>query len=210
MEIDWNLFWQKDRFTVIANFPKALKDFPFSHSYVIDEKYQIHETVKDFLKQECHCSDEKIISALGMVHFSYGKDLFLDVLTSVETRKVRLIFSLLKGEKNLVLEHFFEELIFEEREYFKRLFRNFMYKKGMQLILLENNMNFVCETVKDFFLYTKNRFVHKDDFYDEEIYQYVEMPYTISLVKYFESCGHKIDHDVTFSETLKAIYRGVS
>ena len=28
-------------------------------------------------------------------------------------------------------------------------------------------------------------------------------------MKFFESKGHVIDHDVTFNETLKAIYRGV-
>ena len=85
-----------------------------------------------------------------------------------------------------------------------------MYKKGISIILIENDMNFVCETVSKFYLFTKNgKYKLITDFYDDEIYQYVEMPYTVELVKFFESKGHVIDHDVTFNETLKAIYRGV-
>ena len=59
-------------------------------------------------------------------------------------------------------------------------------------------------------MFTKNgKYKLITDFYDDEIYQYVEMPYTVELVKFFETKGHVIDHDVTFNETLKAIYRGV-
>ena len=36
------------------------------------------------------------------------------------------------------------------------------------------------------------------------------MPCSVELVKYLESKGHDVDHDFTFLETLKAIYRGVS
>ncbi|MBR1817348.1 MAG: hypothetical protein IJ772_00710, partial [Bacilli bacterium] len=98
-----------------------------------------------------------------------------------------------------------------EVQYFKRLFRNLLYKKGVFIVLIENDMNFICETVKKMYLFTKSgKFQLIDDFYDDKIYEYVEMPYTVELVKYLESKGHHIDHDVTFLETLKSIYRGVS
>ena len=65
--------------------------------------------------------------------------------------------------------------------------------------------------MKKFYLLTsKENFKLITDFYQEEIYQYVDKPFTVELVKYFESMGHQVDHDITFNETLKSIYRGVS
>ena len=98
-----------------------------------------------------------------------------------------------------------------EKEYFKRFFRNLQNKQGIAIILIEDDMNFICETVKQFYLFTsKEKYKLITDFYEDEIYQYVAIPYTVELVKYFEEMGHIVDHDITFNETLKAIYRGVS
>ena len=78
------------------------------------------------------------------------------------------------------------------------------------IILLEDDMNVICEMVKQFYyMEDKSHCKLVTDFYDEEIYSHVSMPDTVELVKYFESCGHQVDHEITFNETLKAIYRGV-
>ena len=65
--------------------------------------------------------------------------------------------------------------------------------------------------IREVILYTDNEhYKIINNFYNDELYKYVKMPKTVSLIKYLESNGHKIDHEVTFNETLKAIYRGVS
>ena len=102
-------------------------------------------------------------------------------------------------------------MISEEKDYFRRLLRNLIYKQKIKIILIENDMNFICETVKEFYLFTKNEKCKLiTDFYNEEIYKYVPMPYTVEIIKYLEECGYEIDHEITFNETLKAIYRGVA
>ena len=132
-------------------------------------------------------------------------------LTALESKKLQLALALLHPKKILVLEYFFEDLIYSEREYFKRLFRNLLYKRGISVLFIEKDMNFVCETVKKFYLFFDDgRYRCVEDFYDDEIYEYVEMPYSVELVKYLESKGHMIDHDYTFLETLKALYRGLT
>ena len=155
-------------------------------------------------------SNEKILKAFSLVKLEQTKkDIPIFSLTHMEKLKVKLMEALLLHSKVLVCDHFFQELIFEEKEYFKRFFRNLMNKQGIQILLLEDDMNFVCETVKKFYLNTEDGYKLFDHFYDDEIYEYAQMPYTVEFVKYFESCGHKVDHEITFNETLKAIYRGV-
>ena len=168
-------------------------------------------SVLDYLKSKVKASDTKIMQALQLVKLKSSlHTVFLNQLTHSELKKMQLALVLLLSSKVIICEYFFEDLIYSEKEYFKRFFRNLMYKKGISIIFIENDMNFVCETVSKFYLFTKNgKYKLITDFYDDEIYQYVEMPYTVELVKFFESKGHVIDHDVTFNETLKAIYRGV-
>lgn len=213
MAIKMSQFLNPNGFSVIVHFPTKLKmiDPSISSGYVVDSFYKSKSRVLSYLKKKTNFSEDRILKSLKMVQFHSSKiHNQLCVLTKVEAKKVQLAHLLLQGSKVIICEHFFEGLIYAEREYFKRLFRNLMFKQDKSIILLENDMNFVCETVKQFYLFTeKENYKLISDFYDEEIYQYVLMSHTISLVKYLESCGHSIDHDITFLETLKGIYRGV-
>ena len=203
----------EDTFSILVNFPSKIKGVhnDSSSGYVLDRKFTDKISVLDYLKSKVKASDTKIMQALQLVKLKSSlHTVFLNQLTHSELKKMQLALVLLLSSKVIICEYFFEDLIYSEKEYFKRFFRNLMYKKGISIILIENDMNFVCETVSKFYLFTKNgKYKLITDFYDDEIYQYVEMPYTVELVKFFESKGHVIDHDVTFNETLKAIYRGV-
>jgi len=175
-------------------------------------KLHNEETIMEYLSSKTLANEERILKALPLVKLKSSLS-FVSVkdLTCSEMKRLQLAEVLLLQSKVIVLEYFFEDLIFSEKEYFKRFFRNLMNKQGISIILIEKDMNFVCETVKHFYLFTsKEKFKLITDFYDDEIYEYVSMPFTVELVKYFESCGHNVDHDITFNETLKSIYRGVS
>lgn len=213
MAIKMSEFVLEDTFSILVNFPSKIKGVhnDFSSGYVLDRKFTDKISVLDYLKSKVKASDTKIMQALQLVKLKSSlHTVFLNQLTHSELKKMQLALVLLLSSKVIICEYFFEDLIYSEKEYFKRFFRNLMYKKGISIILIENDMNFVCETVSKFYLFTKNgKYKLITDFYDDEIYQYVEMPYTVELVKFFESKGHVIDHDVTFNETLKAIYRGV-
>lgn len=213
MAIKMSEFVLEDTFSILVNFPSKIKGVhnDSSSGYVLDRKFTDKISVLDYLKSKVKASDTKIMQALQLVKLKSSlQTVALSELTRSELKKMQLALVLLLSSKVIICEYFFEDLIYSEKEYFKRFFRNLMYKKGISIILIENDMNFVCETVSKFYLFTKNgKYKLITDFYDDEIYQYVEMPYTVELVKFFESKGHVIDHDVTFNETLKAIYRGV-
>lgn len=203
----------EDTFSILVNFPSKIKGVhnDSSSGYVLDRKFTDKMNVLDYLKSRVKASDTKIIQALQLVKLKSSlHTVSLNQLTRCELKKMQLAEVLLISSKVIICEYFFEDLIYNEKEYFKRFFRNLMYKKNISIVLIENNMNFVCETVSKFYLFTKNgKYKLITDFYDDEIYQYVEMPFTVELVKYFEKKGHVIDHDITFYETLKSIYRGV-
>ena len=213
MAIKMSQFVFEDTFSILVNFPSKIKGVhnDSSSGYVLDRKFTDKMNVLDYLKSRVKASDTKIIQALQLVKLKSSlHTVSLNQLTRCELKKMQLAEVLLISSKVIICEYFFEDLIYNEKEYFKRFFRNLMYKKNISIILIENNMNFVCETVSKFYLFTKNgKYRLITDFYDDEIYQYVEMPFTVELVKYFEKKGHVIDHDITFYETLKSIYRGV-
>ena len=213
MAIKMSEFVLEDTFSILVNFPSKIKGVhnDSSSGYVLDRKFTDKISVLDYLKSKVKASDTKIMQALQLVKLKSSlQTVALSEVTRSELKKMQLALVLLLSSKVIICEYFFEDLIYSEKEYFKRFFRNLMYKKGISIILIENDMNFVCETVSKFYLFTKNgKYKLITDFYDDEIYQYVEIPFTVELVKFFESNGHMIDHDVTFNETLKAIYRGV-
>lgn len=189
---------------VIINPPKNLfKGF----NIVSDQKFKDEISVKDFLS-----FSNKILKSLKLVELDEEiLNIPLNKLSSLERIKIRLAFYLLKESKELIIEKLFSKLTYGEQEYFKRLLRNLVNKQKIKIILIEDNMDFIVEFVKEVILYNdKEHYKVIDNFYDEELYRYVKMPKTVSLIKYLESKGYKIDHEVTFNETLKAIYRGVS
>ena len=190
------------KINVLVNPPKNL----FKDYYVIsDDKFKDEIKVLDFLDFSA-----KYLKVLKIVKLDEEVlQVPLNKLCGLERIKVRLAFCLLKNNKVLVMKQLFSKLIYKEQQYFKRLLRNLVNKQKIKIILIEDDMDFIVEFVREV-----NLFVGKDckvinNFYDEELYKYVKMPKTVSLIKYLESCDHKIDHEVTFNETLKAIYRGV-
>ncbi len=213
MAIKMSQFVNPSGFSILVNFPAKLRGVinNSSSGYVLDKKMKEKITVLDYLKEKTNVSEEKILKSLQLVKLKSSLSyVFLGNLTQSEIKRLQLAEVLLLQSKVIICEYFFEDLIYSEKEYFKRFFRNLMSKQGISIILIEKDMNFVCETVKQFYLFTKKeKFKLITDFYDDEIYQFVKMPYTVELVKYFEACGHKVDHDITFNETLKAIFRGV-
>jgi len=213
MAIKMSQFVEHSHFSVIVNYPMKIKNISNSTTgYIKDIFFKETCTVMEYLREKTLVSEEKILKAFPLVKLKTSlSSVSLQNLTKSEMKRVQLAEVLLLQSKVIVCEHFFEGLIFSEKEYFKRFFRNLIHKQEIAIILLENDMNFVSETVKQFYLFTsKENFKLITDFYQEEIYQYVDKPFTVELVKYFESMGHQVDHDITFNETLKSIYRGVS
>ena len=176
------------------------------YSIINEEKFKDEIKVLDFLS-----FSSKYLKALKLVKLSDEVlDIPLNKLSSLERIKIRLAFYLLKDSKILVIEKMFSKLIYGEQQYFKRLLRNLVNKQKIKIVLVEDNMDFIVEFAKNVIVYTgKENYKVINNYYDDELYNYVTMPKTVELIKYLEANGHKVDHEVTFSETLKAIFRGV-
>lgn len=171
------------------------------------QNYTKNITTKEYLKSFQH-KEYKIDLVLKMVMLE--DKLKLIHLTDVESRKLELARVLLDNPHTLVLDEFFKGMIDKEITYFIRFLRNLINKKNKKIILITDDMNIVSAYFKHFYLFTKGEnYIYIDNMFDDVIYKYVRMPYTVELVKYLEKKGHTIDHDITFNETLKAIYRGV-
>lgn len=193
---------EKGKIKVLVNPSKNLFK---NYNIISDKVFKDEISVRDFLD-----FSNKYQKALKMVLLD---DEILDIklccLSRRDRIKVRLAFYLLKGYKELIIKDMFTKLIYSEQQYFKRLLRNLVNKQDMGIILIESDMDFLCEFVKEVIIYDGKNYKVIDDFYNDELYKYVMMPKSVELIKYLESCGHKIDHEITFNETLKAIYRGV-
>ena len=193
---------EKGKIKVIVNPPKNL----FKNENIISDKvFEDEISVLDFLS-----FSTKYPKALKMVLLDEKiLNVKLCYLSRIERIKVRLAFYLLKNNKTLIIKEMFSKLIYSEQQYFKRLLRNLVNKQKIGIVLIESNMDFLCEFVKEVTIYDGKNYKVINNFYDDELYKYVKMPKTVELIKYLESCGYKIDREVTFNETLKAIYRGV-
>ena len=193
---------EQGQIKVIINPPKNLFK---NYNLINDKPFKDEITVLDFLS-----FSPKYPKALKMLLLNENiLNTPLCYLSKLERIKVRLSFYLLKNDHNLIFQEIFSKMIYSEQQYFKRLLRNLANKQHMGIILIENDMDFLCEFVKEVTIYDGKKYQIINDFYDEKLYKYVKMPKTVELIKYLESCGHKIDHEITFNETLKAIYRGV-
>ena len=129
--------------------------------------------------------------------------------TLSEKKRLNLAYFLLTKKKVLVLDHFFLNMNQNEIKKYMRIFRELIYRAKIKFLFLEDDMNIIAEYSKSFYLFYDKQFHLIYDYYDDRIYKYVEMPYTVSCIKYFNKMGHDVDREITFDETLKAIYRSV-
>ena len=212
MSLIFNNFINDSNISILVNFPFDLIKAVDSSiiGYIFSNKELDDLTVEQFL-EKTNVSKEKIIKAMQLVLLP-SRLLSVSISCLTKSERLRLQFAelLLKNVDILICKDFFEGMIHSEKEYFKRFFRNLIQKQNKKIIVLENDMNFICETVRKFYLFTNDgKYRLVDDFYDDEIYKYVKMPNTVELIKHLEQIGYKIDHEITFNETLKEIYLGV-
>ncbi len=189
-------FLKNDDIVFVSNAQRSL--FKGSFFFVSDRKEYSFEGVKQ-------SKTEILFRALKLDKniLTYHK------YTSSEKKRLNLAYALLSDKKIIVLDHFFRSFTRREIIYYMRFLREIVYRKKARFILLEDDMNIIVEYSKKFYLFYNNEFHLFDNYYDDIIYEYLEMPETIKCIKYIEKMGHKIDHEVTFDETLKAIYRSV-
>lgn len=187
---------KKDDIVFVSNAQKNL--FKGSFFFVSTRKEYSFNNIKN-------SKIEKIFKVLKLDNniLSYHK------YTDSEKKRLNLAYALLNNKRIIVLDHFFNSFTKREIAYYMRFLREVVYRKKARFIILEEDMNLIVEYSKKFYLFYNDEFHFIDNYYDDIIYEYLEMPDTIKCIRYMEKMGHKVDHEVTFDETLKAIYRSV-
>lgn len=191
--------------SIIVNYKGNIKKIIKEDDVINDKKFSDKITVKEYLENR---KIKKYLEAMQMACLNLELiDTPINVLTPLERQKLRLASCLLNNKEQFVFDNFFFNLPLIEQKYFERLLRNLINKQKKKIILFENNMDFISEYYRKFFL-CDNKGSEKTNFYEKDIYKFVNKAKTVDLIMYLEACGHKVDHEKTFNETLKAIYRG--
>ena len=129
-------------------------------------------------------------------------------ISNLDNALIHVAYQLLIG-KDLVINYLDVLLNHKEEIYLKRLLSKLVHQYKLRLLLFTNNIEF-CFGLIDRIFIVNNREIVKylnNDFYNMEIYKYVDMPDIISFVKLLQSKGKKIDNYLDMSELLKGIYR---
>ncbi len=179
---------------------------------ILGSKYNkaIHikgDTIKEFLLQVA--TDKRVIKVIKMV----GIDESLlnkkpSEISNLDETLVILAYQLLQG-KDLVINYLDVLLNYKEEKYLKTLLSKLVHQYKLKLAVFTNNMSF-CFNLVDRIIIVKDKEIVKfidNDFYNMELYQYIDIPEIIKFVIACKEKGKKLDNYLELSELIKGIYR---
>lgn len=132
-----------------------------------------------------------------------------DDLTISELWKIDLLTKLDKDI--IIIGNLCDSLNSKDLEYMKKLFNKLAVTYHKKIVLIDKNITSffgVCEkilVIKD-----KNIIYKTNDFFDNKLYDYVNMPKIIEFIKYVNKDIKRIDNTLDIYELIKDIYRSVS
>ena len=136
MAINLTSFLKEDNFTVFVNFKSHFRNAKSSleQGFILDNKVTSLISVEEYLKNNTCASSDKIIKLFKLVKLKESiLTESLKYLTPLELKKVYLAEVLLLKSKIIICEYFFRDMISEEKDYFRRLLRNLIYKQKSKL-----------------------------------------------------------------------------
>ena len=184
--------------------------FNITNAYVVNGFIDLDLSVKNYLMSVTNT--EKMHSSLKMVMFDKDINITISSLSPVDKKKIQLAYVLCKREKYIILDYFEKGLNSKEINYFKKLFKK-IKEYQISVIVHTNDVNFIISIVDKICLVKNDNVVKilpKYDLYNNEIYDYVDMPTIIEFINYCKSIGINIDNYLDNKEIIKAIFRMVS
>lgn len=187
-----------------------LGNFNITGSYVINGFIDLELSVKNYLMSVT--SEDKINSALKMVMFDKDINNLINTLSNVDKKKVELAYALCKKEKYIFLEYFDKGLTLKEKNYFKKLFQK-IKEYQISIIVHTNDITFLVDAVDKICLVKDETVVNilsKNDWYNDNLYEYVSEPEIVKFIKYCQGLNINIEKYIDNKEVIKAIFRMVS
>jgi energy-coupling factor transport system ATP-binding protein len=133
-------------------------------------------------------------------------------LSSIEQKKVLLACVLSYNPETIILDSFFDGMVFRDIENFKKLFIKLKNKFGKTIIVLENNPSYLFNLVDKVFVINNGSLVlkgEKDIFYNNKLYKYVNIAPIVEFTKCVQAMDHNILEYTDIKELIKEIYRHV-
>ncbi len=165
------------------------------------------DSVKQFLLQVATDNRvTKIVKMLGIDQSVLGSK--PDDVSNLDTVLIKIGYQLLQG-KELVLNYLDVMLNHKEEIYLKRLLIKLVHQYGIKLAVFTNKISF-CFNLIDHIIIVQNKEIKKvltNDFYNLEIYNYIDMPDIVNFVIRAKSKGKKLENYLEISELIKGIYR---
>lgn len=175
-------------------------------------KEEIKNTMKNYSYKTVNVT-KHIVDSLKIVGLNEN---YLDrdpnTLSYTEKKKVNLACAMSYNPEILILDNFEKGMIFREREYFRKLFLKLKNKFKKTIILIGNDLTFMFDVVDKVYVINKGKLVlsgDKDIFYEDKLYNYVEMPKIVDFTKYANLLGHSILEYTDIKELIKELYRNV-
>lgn len=169
--------------------------------------------VKEYILKKTKCDEEKLVSSLKLVNLSskiLDKD--LKVLSATEYLKIELAICLILNLKTIILYQFDKYFMEKELAFFKRLLKKLVVKYNKTVVLIDANLSFMLDFVDRLVLLEENNVIKvydKEDFYNDELKDYMDIPNIIDFVKYVNRDNKILNNYTDIKELIKAIFREV-
>ena len=165
------------------------------------------DNVKQFLLQVATTSRvTKVIKMLGID--SELLDKVPNEVSNLEFVLINIAYQLLQG-KELVINYMDIILNHKEEIFIKRLLIKLVKQYKIKLAIFTNNICF-CFNLIDRVMIVKNKEIVNylpPDYYNLELYNYIDMPDIINFVIRAQQRGKKLSNYLELSELIKGVYR---
>lgn len=213
MEIKLKDFIKPSQVIAFVNFNGSFKNLESNQKifYVLDDKKSHDKIVRDyFIEKIIDFSESKFQDACKMVLLDYSVlDKNWNQLSKTEMKRLQFVEALLNRSETILFQNFELGFYGKDRSYYQKLFVK-LTKYGKCILCFTNDITFLFGMVSNFILFRENDYIFVNDFYEDEIYQYIEMPPIISLIKNLNQKNIKLGSYIETKEVLKAIYRSVN
>ena len=168
---------------------------------------------KSSIKLPEKVSDLKVKDIFASLKMVGLDDTYLDKkineLTISELWKIELLTKL--DNEIIVVGNMYDSLIYKDREYMKKLFIKLSNNYRKKIVIIDNNVDSFINLVKKVVVIRDKNIVYETtDFYDLELYKYVNISKIVDFIIYVNSNGINLNKTLEIYELIKDIYREVS
>lgn len=153
---------------------------------------------------------KNILKAIVMVNLDNKVlDKRVSELSLSELVKVDLITKL--DRDIIVIGNLSKSLINKDIEYIKKLLLKLNKEYNKKIVIIDDDINVFMNIVKSIYVLKNKELIYStDNFFDEELYNYVKMPKIVEFIKYVNKDNKRIDETLEIYELIKDIFRRLS